>query len=96
MSGLSPVLRFAPSPNGRLHLGHAYSALINAELAARLGGLCRLRIEDIDPIRSKPEFTAAILDDLAWLGFRYPMPVRIKSQQMSEYRSVRDGLAAKC
>ena len=56
-------MRFAPSPNGRLHLGHAYSALLNAKIAADLGGICRLRIEDIDPARSKPEFTEAILAD---------------------------------
>ena len=93
--GGRPVLRFAPSPNGRLHLGHAYSALINADLAGRLGGLCRLRIEDIDPVRSKPAFTAAIVADLAWLGLRYPEPVRVQSRHMAEYRSARDGLAAR-
>ena len=57
-----PVFRFAPSPNGRLHLGHAYSALLNAELAARCGGRLLLRIEDIDPVRSRPAFEAGIYE----------------------------------
>ncbi|WP_456256903.1 glutamate--tRNA ligase family protein, partial [Campylobacter jejuni] len=72
----APILRFAPSPNGRLHLGHAYSALLNADLARRMGGLCRLRIEDIDPVRSRPDLVAAIVTDLAWLGLTYPEPLR--------------------
>lgn len=93
MSGTSPVLRFAPSPNGRLHLGHAYSALLNADLARRMGGVCRLRIEDIDPLRSTPELTAAILRDLGWLGLDYPEPVRHQSRHMDAYRAVLDGLA---
>ena len=63
-----PVFRFAPSPNGWLHLGHALSALLNAELANALGGRLLLRIEDIDPLRSRPEFEAGIYEDLAWLG----------------------------
>lgn len=88
------VLRFAPSPNGRLHLGHAFSALLNARYAERLGGICRLRIEDIDPVRSRPEFTEAILADLAWLGLSYPRPIRQQSRHMEEYRSVRDRLIA--
>jgi glutamyl/glutaminyl-tRNA synthetase len=64
-----PVFRFAPSPNGRLHLGHAYSALLNEQLARRTGGRLLLRIEDIDLARCRPEFDAAIFEDLAWLGF---------------------------
>ncbi|MEE7489811.1 tRNA glutamyl-Q(34) synthetase GluQRS [Methylobacterium oryzae] len=88
----SPVLRFAPSPNGRLHLGHAYSALLNADLADRMGGLCRLRIEDIDPARSKPDFIDGIVADLAWLGLTYPEPVRRQSQHMSSYRAALSGL----
>lgn len=95
MGDSSPVLRFAPSPNGRLHLGHAYSALLNAEWAERLGGLCRLRIEDIDPVRSKPAFVRAIVDDLAWLGLRYPEPIRLQSLHMNEYRSKVANLAAR-
>ena len=62
-----PILRFAPSPNGRLHLGHAFSALFTARAAASLGGTFLLRIEDIDPQRSKPEFEAGIVADLSWL-----------------------------
>jgi len=88
----APVLRFAPSPNGRLHLGHAYSALLNTDLAARMGGICRLRIEDIDPHRSKPALIHAIFTDLAWLGLHYPEPVRRQSDHMEAYRSARDGL----
>ncbi|MCJ2072406.1 tRNA glutamyl-Q(34) synthetase GluQRS [Methylobacterium sp. J-030] len=92
MSPSAPVLRFAPSPNGRLHLGHAYSALLNADLARRMGGTCRLRVEDIDPQRSKPALIDAIVADLAWLGLRYPEPVRRQSDHMAAYRAVRDGL----
>ena len=88
----APVLRFAPSPNGRLHLGHAYSALLNADLARRMGGLCRLRVEDIDPVRSKPELVEAIVDDLAWLGLTFPEPVRHQSRHTDAYRAVLDGL----
>jgi glutamyl-Q tRNA(Asp) synthetase len=91
----TPILRFAPSPNGRLHLGHAYSALLNTAWAERLGGLCRLRIEDIDPVRSTSAFVRAIIDDLAWLGLRYPEPIRLQSRHMSEYRSKLTGLAAR-
>ena len=92
MSLGAPVLRFAPSPNGRLHLGHAYSALLNADLAERMGGICRLRIEDIDPRRSKPALIDAIFADLAWLGLRYPEPVRRQSDHMGDYRAARDDL----
>ena len=92
MSLGAPVLRFAPSPNGRLHLGHAYSALLNADLAERMGGICRLRIEDIDPRRSKPALIDAIFADLAWLGLRYPKPVRRQSDHMGDYRAARDDL----
>lgn len=95
MNAGAPVLRFAPSPNGRLHLGHAYSALLNADLAARMGGTCRLRIEDIDPQRSKPALIAAIVADLGWLGLRFPEPVRHQSQHMAAYRAVRDDLIAR-
>ena len=63
-----PVFRFAPSPNGYLHLGHAYSALLNFDLARQAGGRFLLRIEDIDVTRCRPEFEAAIYEDLAWLG----------------------------
>ena len=70
-----PVFRFAPSPNGFLHLGHAFSALLNEALARRMAGRLLLRIEDIDPQRSRPEFEAAIFEDLAWLGIAWEEPV---------------------
>ena len=82
---LAPVLRFAPSPNGALHLGHAYSALMNERLAAELGGSLLLRIEDLDRTRSKPQFEAAIVDDLAWLGLRFPAPLRRQSEHGDDY-----------
>lgn len=80
-----PVFRFAPSPNGMLHLGHAFSALLNFEMARRNGGRFLLRIEDIDLMRSKPEFEAAILRDLAWLGIEWEEPVRRQSEQFAAY-----------
>ena len=70
------VFRFAPSPNGYLHLGHAYSALLNAQAAEAVGGRLLLRIEDIDPARCRPEFERAIYDDLDWLGLRFAPPIR--------------------
>ena len=82
-----PVFRFAPSPNGRLHLGHAYSALLNDELARRFGGRFLLRIEDIDITRCRPEFEAAIYEDLSWLGLAWEKPVRRQSEHFAEYRS---------
>jgi glutamyl-Q tRNA(Asp) synthetase len=82
-----PVLRFAPSPNGRLHLGHAYSALLNAEWAWRLGGRFLLRIEDIDVTRCRPELAAAIEEDLAWLGLAWEEPVRRQSEHFEDYRA---------
>lgn len=87
-------LRFAPSPNGRLHRGHAYSALLNAEIARHLGGRLSLRIEDIDPVRSRPELIAAIVEDLTWLGVGWSGPVRRQSEHLAEYAAARDGLAA--
>jgi glutamyl-Q tRNA(Asp) synthetase len=82
-----PVFRFAPSPNGRLHLGHAYSALLNASLAERWQGRFLLRIEDIDPTRSRPDFEAAIYEDLAWLGLTWEQPVRRQSEHIDDYRA---------
>jgi glutamyl-Q tRNA(Asp) synthetase len=81
----APVLRFAPSPNGALHLGHAYSALMNERLAAELGGRLILRIEDLDRTRCKAEFEAAIVDDLAWLGLCFPAPPRRQSEHGDDY-----------
>ena len=69
-----PVFRFAPSPNGYLHLGHALSALIDFEMARQMGGRFLLRIEDIDPARCKPELETAIYEDLAWLGIAWEEP----------------------
>ncbi len=88
----SPRLRFAPSPNGRLHLGHAYSALLNAEIARALRGDLLLRIEDIDPLRCRPELTEAVIADLAWLGLTFPEPVWRQSARMSTYRAALDSL----
>lgn len=82
-----PVFRFAPSPNGRLHLGHAYSALLNAEFARRLGGRLLLRIEDIDAARCRPAFEEAIYEDLAWLGLSWEMPVRRQSEHVAEHKA---------
>ena len=80
-----PVFRFAPSPNGHLHLGHALSALLNAEMARAAGGRLLLRIEDIDAARCRPEYEAAILEDLAWLGIAWEEPVRRQSGHFDAY-----------
>ncbi len=87
-----PVFRFAPSPNGDLHLGHAYSALFTAEVARRVGGRVLLRIEDIDLERCRPEFEARIYEDLAWLGFKWEKPVRRQSEHFTDYRAALDRL----
>jgi glutamyl-Q tRNA(Asp) synthetase len=89
---MPPVFRFAPSPNGYLHLGHAYSALLNAELARQAGGRLLLRIEDIDPARCRPEFEAAIHEDLGWLGITWQLPVRRQSEHLADYRAALDRL----
>lgn len=80
-----PVFRFAPSPNGRLHLGHAYSALLNEKMAHEAGGRLLLRLEDIDTARCKPEFVKAAIADLEWLGIEFEKPPRIQSQHMADY-----------
>ena len=82
----APVFRFAPSPNGHLHLGHALSALTDYEMARALGGRFLLRIEDIDATRCRPEFEQAIYDDLAWLGISWEEPVRRQSEHLDVYR----------
>jgi len=82
-----PVFRFAPSPNGYLHLGHALSALLNGDMAAAAGGRFLLRIVDIDATRCRPEFEQAIYEDLAWLGLRWETPVRRQSEHYDDYRS---------
>jgi glutamyl-Q tRNA(Asp) synthetase len=89
-----PVFRFAPSPNGYLHLGHAYSALLNFDLARQAGGRLLLRIEDIDTARCRPEFEAAIYEDLAWLGIEWETPVRRQSEHLDVYLDAVNKLAA--
>ncbi|RUU62312.1 tRNA glutamyl-Q(34) synthetase GluQRS, partial [Mesorhizobium sp. M2C.T.Ca.TU.009.01.2.1] len=84
------TFRFAPSPNGELHLGHAYSALLNQKMAARAGGRLLLRIEDIDITRCTPQFETGIFRDLEWLGLRWEAPVRRQSEHFAEYRAVLD------
>jgi glutamyl-Q tRNA(Asp) synthetase len=88
-----PIFRFAPSPNGRLHLGHAYSALFTAHWAKKMGGQFLLRIEDIDRARSKPEFVDAIFEDLEWLGLDWPEPVMVQSERFPVYQKAADRLA---
>src|SRR5664279_1441176 len=83
---MPPVFRFAPSPHGLLHLGHAYSALRNFDAARAAGGRLLLRIEDIDTVRCRPEFEAAIYEDLAWLGIVWEQPVRRQSLHFADYR----------
>src|ERR1700757_1620585 len=94
MKAMPPVFRFAPSPNGYLHLGHAYSALLNVELAGRTGGRFLLRIEDIDATPAKPEFEIAIYEDLAWLGIAWESPVRRQSEHLADYRKALENLSA--
>jgi glutamyl-Q tRNA(Asp) synthetase len=89
-----PVFRFAPSPNGYLHLGHAFSAMLNADLARESGGRFLLRIEDIDPTRCRPEFEAAVDEDLAWLGLSWERPARRQSEHFGEYRAALEQLTA--
>ena len=86
------VTRFAPSPTGRLHLGHAYSALLAHDMSRREGGLLLLRMEDIDATRCRPEYEAAILEDLAWLGLTWPTPVRRQSEHFTDYASALEKL----
>jgi glutamyl-Q tRNA(Asp) synthetase len=87
------VFRFAPSPNGYLHLGHALSALMNFELASAAGGRLLLRIEDIDSARCRPEYENAIYEDLAWLGISWEQPVRRQSEHLDEYAAALKRLA---
>lgn len=90
----APVFRFAPSPNGRLHLGHALSALLNADMARKQGGRLLLRIEDIDLTRCTPELEQAVIDDLTWLGIPFERPVRRQSEHFPLYREALDRLKA--
>jgi glutamyl-Q tRNA(Asp) synthetase len=91
----SAVLRFAPSPNGYLHLGHAYSALYTDLWASQLGGTFLLRLEDTDITRCKPEFAHAIVEDLRWLGLGWPEPVMVQSERFATYAAFADRLWAR-
>jgi glutamyl-Q tRNA(Asp) synthetase len=92
---MSIVTRFAPSPTGHLHLGHAYSALVAWRRARAVGGRFLVRIEDIDPARCRPELATAIEEDLAWLGFEWDGAVRVQSAHLPEYQAVLGGLVAR-
>ncbi len=92
---MRPTFRFAPSPNGGLHRGHAHSALLNERLAARAGGRLLVRLEDIDVARCTPALATAVLDDLAWLGLRWETPVRRQSEHFSDYADALQLLAAR-
>ncbi|AJD43007.1 tRNA glutamyl-Q(34) synthetase GluQRS [Rhizobium sp. SEMIA 4085] len=87
-----PIFRFAPSPNGPLHLGHALSAFLNQDMAAAMDGRLLLRIEDIDQTRCTPEFEAGIYADLEWLGIDWEKPVRRQSDHFAEYQTALHGL----
>jgi glutamyl-Q tRNA(Asp) synthetase len=89
------LCRFAPSPNGPLHLGHAYSALCNERVAERIGARCLLRLEDIDTARCTPALERGILDDLRWFGFPFSEPVRRQSACFATYEAALAQLAAR-
>ena len=95
MGATTIVTRFAPSPTGHLHLGHVHSAAFAWRQARQAGGRFLLRIEDIDPTRCRPEFTTAILDDLAWLGLHWDGAVRVQSAHLPAYRGTLDALSAR-
>jgi glutamyl-Q tRNA(Asp) synthetase len=92
---VSFVTRFAPSPTGYLHLGHAFSALSAFAAARAAGGRFLLRIEDIDQGRARPEFESAIYEDLAWLGLEWETPVRRQSEHLASYREAVEKLSAR-
>jgi len=89
------VTRFAPSPTGYLHLGHAFSALTAFDAAREVDGRFVLRIEDIDQGRARPEFEEAIYEDLAWLGLEWETPVRRQSKHMTDYEAALQSLIAR-
>jgi glutamyl-Q tRNA(Asp) synthetase len=100
-AAMRPTFRFAPSPNGHLHLGHVKSALVGYEMARRLGGRFLVRIEDTDVTRCRPEFIASIIDDLTWLGLTWERPVRRQSRHFADYqpavrRLLDEGLLYRC
>src|SRR5712691_13108192 len=87
------VFRFAPSPNGYLHLGHALSALLNFDMARAAGGRFLLRMEDIDAARCRPQYEEAVCADLTWLGVRWEEPVRHQRAHFDDYRAALERLA---
>jgi len=89
------ITRFAPSPTGPLHLGHAYAALVARDMARVSGGTFLLRIEDIDQTRSNPDWEELIFDDLHWLGLDWPTPVRRQSDHLADYAAALDRLWAR-
>ena len=91
---MSVVTRFAPSPTGWLHLGHAYAALFAHEEARKAGGRFLIRLEDIDQTRVRPEYEAAILGDLTWLGLDWEQPVRKQSEHFDDYRTALEKLSS--
>jgi glutamyl-Q tRNA(Asp) synthetase len=98
---MSFCTRFAPSPTGRLHLGHAFSALSAWDWAQAHGGRLLLRLEDIDAARCRPEFEAGVLEDLRWLGVVWEEPVLRQSQRLALYRAalerlIAEGLVYRC
>ncbi|MCP4318669.1 MAG: tRNA glutamyl-Q(34) synthetase GluQRS [Hyphomicrobiales bacterium] len=92
MPDFQRLFRFAPSPNGALHLGHAYSALCNFEMAQACGGAMLLRMEDIDTVRCTPQFERQMVDDLRWLGIAWPEPIRRQSEHFTDYRAALEKL----
>lgn len=92
MTADTPITRFAPSPTGLLHAGHAYSALFSESAAHQVGGRFLLRIEDIDFTRCKQEYEDAIYEDLAWLGLEWELPVRRQSEHLEDYAAAIEGL----
>lgn len=95
MAASPETTRFAPSPTGLLHLGHAHSAILAWRMARETGGRFLLRLKDLDPGRCRTEFAAAIEEDLRWLGLDWHGPVRVQSAHLPEYRAVLDALAAR-
>src|SRR5438105_1546924 len=89
---IRPAFRFAPSPNGRLHLGHAYTALLNKKMARERQGRFLIRIEDIDFLRCRPQLAQAALDDLRWLGLVSDEPVLFQSEHLADYHAAHDRL----
>src|SRR3954452_22693514 len=89
------ITRFAPSPTGRLHLGHAYSAVLGHQRAVESGGKFLLRIEDLDRTRSRPEFVDGIYDHLRWLGLEWDEPVLVQSQRADAYEKALERLRSR-